>query len=223
MPRDAYKRLEERPEVIRAIRDRVLSFLELGRKGRTHYSFQPYFEVEFDADVFSELAFCISTANSSAFSGLRFQEMLAEKKGRVNESWLLNTLKECGVRFYQKKARYIWEAWQMLDDVIELLKLRESTMIREWLVENIRGFGYKEASHFLRNTGHLDVAVVDRHVLNWLYQEGYIPSWRNFDSSKRRDYLALEKLLCGVAHLKKMQVGELDLLIWWKMTGKVLK
>ncbi len=221
---DAYKRLEERPEVIKAIRDRVLKFIELGRKGKTHHNFQPYFDTEFDATIFSELAFCISAANSSAIAGLKFQKMLAEKENdNMDERRIRNALRKCGVRFYQRKAKYIIDAWQKMDEVLEVLKLEESAMVREWLVKNIKGIGYKEASHFLRNTGQLDVAIVDRHVLDWLYREGCIPFWWDPNLSKRKDYLKLEKLLCGIAHHKKMQVGELDLLIWWKMTGKVLK
>ena len=39
---------------------------------------------------------------------------------------------------------------------------------RAWLVDNIKGLGYKEASHFLRNIGFDDYAIIDSHILDLL-------------------------------------------------------
>jgi len=63
------------------------------------------------------------------------------------------------VRFSDSKAKYIVEARDMFSNDGKLqLKSRISSFynpfeLREWLVENVKGLGYKEASHFLRNIG----------------------------------------------------------------------
>jgi len=36
------------------------------------------------------------------------------------------------------------------------------------LVANVKGLGWKEASHFLRNVGFTDVAIIDFHILDLL-------------------------------------------------------
>jgi len=39
--------------------------------------------------------------------------------------------------------------------------------IREYIVNNIPGFGYKAASHVLRNLGYTDLAILDTHILKY--------------------------------------------------------
>ena len=89
------------------------------------------------------------------------------------------------------------------------------------MVKNIKGLGYKEASHFLRNVGRRDVAIIDRHVLKWLYDEGYLEKIpKNLNSYK---YEKLERILSELALKKGVTLAELDLMIWYKKTGMILK
>ena len=39
--------------------------------------------------------------------------------------------------------------------------------LRNFIAENVKGYGLKEASHFLRNIGKSDnqIAILDRHIL----------------------------------------------------------
>jgi len=37
---------------------------------------------------------------------------------------------------------------------------------REFLVKEVKGVGYKESSHYLRNIGYRNLAILDRHILN---------------------------------------------------------
>lgn len=211
--------------MIRAIHERIRGFLELGKKGRTWFDFRPYCEIEFESSIASELVFCISAANSSAISALKLQQKIYEKDVDLkNENRIIELMKECGVRFYRRKAKYVVCALERLDEMEEVIRTHDPVLAREWLVLNVKGVGYKEASHFLRNTGKLDVAIIDRHILRWMEKENYIPSFiKPVNLSRRRDYLLLEKLLAGIAHERNMYVGELDLLIWWYATKKVLK
>jgi len=53
----------------------------------------------------------------------------------------------------------------MIEDMVKK-NFKNPEKIRVWLVKNIKGFGYKEASHFLRNIGlGENIAILDRHIL----------------------------------------------------------
>ena len=89
-------------------------------------------------------------------------------------------------------------------------------------MENIKGFGWKEASHYLRNIGYFDLAIIDRHIINNLREHKIIDLDPKKGLTKKR-YLAVEKILDVVADEVNLQPGELDLYMWYRKTGKVLK
>lgn len=127
-------------------------------------------------------------------------------------------LKKAGVRFYKRKSSYVEDAFSNFEGIVKALDL-DSISARKKLLK-VRGLGMKEASHFLRNTGREDVAIIDRHVLKWLKGEGYISE---VPSITEKRYVEVEKILSDIAEEKKCSLAELDLRIWAKMTGKVLK
>lgn len=88
------------------------------------------------------------------------------------------------------------------------------------MTENVKGLGYKEASHFLRNIGFKDLAIIDRHIINYLEKKGLIEKPKTL--TKRR-YLECERILSAIADRLGITVAELDLYIWYLMTGKILK
>jgi N-glycosylase/DNA lyase len=93
---------------------------------------------------------------------------------------------------------------------------------RDWLVQNIRGLGYKEASHFLRNIGlGEDIAILDRHILRNLAMIGLIEDIPNSMSKKK--YLQIEKEMDKFARQIRIPLPHLDLLFWYKETGKIFK
>ncbi|MEM2192410.1 MAG: hypothetical protein QXG38_02210 [Candidatus Hadarchaeales archaeon] len=81
--------------------------------------------------------------------------------------------------------------------------------------------GYKEASHFLRNVGFLDFAILDRHILSLMKENGIV-DWGGGGLTRRR-YLEYEKKFCSMAERVKMPPGELDLFLLYLKTGEVLK
>ena len=91
---------------------------------------------------------------------------------------------------------------------------------REWLVKNVKGIGYKEASHFLRNVGYKNLAILDRHILNLMDEEGLIEKPK---SLTRKNYLEIEKKFIALSKRLKMSAAELDLHMWHMKTGEVLK
>ena len=62
--------------------------------------------------------------------------------------------------------------------------------LRAWLVREVKGLGWKEASHFLRNIGFRDLAILDRHILRNLRRHGVIRTIPASLPEKR--YLAIE-------------------------------
>ncbi len=181
-----------------------------------------------DEDVFAELCFCLLTPQSSAktcwnaVTKLKQQTLLL--KGTSTE--LEPLLRE--VRFGESKARYIVEARNMFskDGRLEL-KPRLSSFynpfeLREWLVENVKGLGYKEASHFLRNIGlGEEFAILDRHILRNLNRLGVIPEIPATITKRR--YLEMEEKLRRFAEKIGIPMADLDLLFWSRETGWIFK
>lgn len=171
---------------------------------------------------FSELCFCILTANSSASLGIRIQDKIGPD-GFLNLSLtdLREVLKEEGHRFYKKRAEYIVEArrYRNIKDVLSGYDNEKE--MREWLVSNIKGISYKESSHFLRNVGYLGLAIIDRHILRVMYDHNLIETIPK--TLTRRRYLDLEAILEDISDAVRLRPGELDLYLWYTQTGSVLK
>ena len=89
-------------------------------------------------------------------------------------------------------------------------------------MQNIRGLGYKEASHFLRNIGlGEDIAILDRHILRNLAMIGLIEDTPN--SMSRKKYLQIEGEMAEFAKQIRIPLSHLDLLFWYKETGEIFK
>jgi N-glycosylase/DNA lyase len=171
---------------------------------------------------FSELCFCLLTANSKASTALKIQEGLGAY-GFINASHehVKKVIMKYKHRFHNNKANYIVEARQHLNIKAKILEFDSSFTAREWLVEKVKGLGFKEASHFLRNVGYEDLAILDRHILNLLYENNLISEVPN--SLPKKKYYKIEEVLKGLALKLSMSLAELDLYMWYLKTGKVLK
>jgi len=174
---------------------------------------------------FSELCFCILTANSRAETALRIQEQLGAK-GFCEAC--ASDIKKCVIsnkhRFHNNKTRFIIAAREHLDikqKMQRLLNEKSEPAAREWLDKNIKGLGYKEASHFLRNVGCQNLAILDRHILSLMLEHGFIQEKPK--SLAKKKYLETEKKFREIAKKLGMSAAELDLYMWYMKTGKVLK
>jgi N-glycosylase/DNA lyase len=179
--------------------------------------------------VFSELCFCILTANANA---LMCDKAISELK----DTGLLMRGSACQikpklrgrVRFHNKKADFIVKARELFRQggslsVKERLDLKDIIATREWLVENIKGYGYKEASHFLRNIGlGRDIAILDRHILKNLKKYKVITKVPDSVGS-RKIYLAIEDRMRAFSGRVGIPMEDLDLLFWSMQTGFIFK
>ena len=68
---------------------------------------------------------------------------------------------------------------------------------REWLVKNIKGIGYKEASHFLRNIGYKNIAIIDFHILDLLVKNNLLKEKPK--TLTKGKYLEIENILRKLA------------------------
>jgi len=190
-------------------------------------------------EVFSELCFCILTANFNAERSIQIQEQIREK-GFLNfpEQKLASKLKELGHRSPNTRAKYIVEARGQVGKIYSLigekdsisqtkekLKQKESSTapeIRNWLVKNINGLGLKESSHFLRNIGFEDFAIIDFHIVDLLVREGLIVKQKP-GALAPKIYREIEQALVKLGKKTDLNLAELDLYLWYLETGKVLK
>jgi len=172
---------------------------------------------------FSELCFCLLTANSRADTAISIQ---AELGGAGFSSLCQEDICACirrhGHRFHNNKAAYIVEARKHLDIKSDIMRIAKSSQqeAREYLVSNIKGLGYKEASHFLRNVGYFDLAILDRHILRLMREHGLIGDYGALTPKK---YIEIEKVFRSLAHELGMNAAELDLVMWHMKTGRILK
>ncbi len=172
-------------------------------------------------DLFRELCFCILTANFNAEKSILIQERLKDDFLYAEKHALSKSLKELGHRYPEKRAEYIVSARKYMDSIKEIIfSIQEREEKRLWLVKNIKGIGYKEASHFLRNIGFLDYAIVDFHIIDLLEKEALINRPKSLTKKK---YLQIESILARIAYQVCLSVGELDLYLWYMETGKILK
>jgi N-glycosylase/DNA lyase len=181
---------------------------------------------EMDSDAwFEELAYCLLTAYSSARMGQLCVDALCDCGALMGGSLeeVAETLRCQGHRFAERRAAYIVEARRLAPDLKGIIQGFESTReARRWLVENVKGLGWKESSHFLRNVGYLDVAIIDRHILSNMREHGLVTANGKKGLTKRR-YLEYEGMLKRVAEILRMTLGEMDLYLWYRKTGQVLK
>ncbi|MGE0882961.1 MAG: hypothetical protein AB7P14_05420 [Blastocatellales bacterium] len=199
-----------------AIRARLDEFAEIGRKRDDHR-------------LFEELAYCIFTAGASARMGLnsiervrthllkgshmRLENLLlgAHRYPRARSGYIVHTRnylkRECGLRLSEKLAAFDG------DDEAR----------RDYFASNpgIKGIGYKEASHYLRNIGYKGYAILDKHILRTLHECGVIDS-PNPPTTKKK-YLLVEEQMRNFAVDIRINFDELDLLLWSNKTGEILK
>ncbi|MCX6707153.1 MAG: N-glycosylase/DNA lyase [Candidatus Woesearchaeota archaeon] len=172
---------------------------------------------------FNELCFCILTANYSAEGGIRIQEKMKDGFLTLKQDDLAKRLKELGHRFPNTRADYIIISRKYKNSLKEMiLSFDNEHDVREWLVENIKGIGYKESSHFMRNIGFEDVAIIDFHIIDLLAREKLIERPKTKSLTRNR-YLEIEEILRKLAKKVKLNLAELDLYLWYIETGKILK
>ena len=172
-------------------------------------------------DYFYEACFCILTPQSSAKQCWRATLLLKEKDFLNQDISPLNYLND-KIRFHINKSKYLIELKQKWLLIMQKLnEINDARELREFLVKNVKGYGYKEASHFLRNIGYRNLAILDRHILKNLYELNVINELPKTLTPKK--YFEIEKNFIEFSKKVNISMDELDLLFWSQETGEVFK
>jgi N-glycosylase/DNA lyase len=182
-----------------------------------------------DAAIFEELCFCILTAGSSAKMGMKTIAALRPLLLTGSERELQDRAEANRVRFWRVRPAYIHRTREHLRSLcgLRLRELLESFdgpgARRDYFAKNkeIKGLGYKETSHFLRNIGFSGYAILDKHIVSSLRELGVISG--RLKPTSRAGYLAIEKKLARFALDVGIDMDHLDLLLWSRKTGEILK
>jgi N-glycosylase/DNA lyase len=171
-------------------------------------------------ELFQELSFCILTANCNAERTIHIHSQLSECFCTDTKETLAKKLRQHGYRFPNTRAAFIVESAAKKDILPIMIQTLPHEQRRRWLVDNIKGLGYKESSHFLRNIGYDDYAIIDTHILDILARYRII---RQTKTLTKKNYLKIEGYLQKIARQTKLTLAELDLYLWFLETGKILK
>lgn len=181
-----------------------------------------------DERIWEEMVFCFFTGGCSAKMGLRSVEAVRSLLKNGTHKELMNAL--VGVHRYPRaRAGYIVASREFLQEHCamrlrnKLESFTDHAARRDWLVKEkrIKGLGYKEASHFLRNIGFKGYAILDKHILRSMAELGFIDD--PAPPSTRTKYLAVEAKLKEFSRQTKIDFDELDLVLWSLKTGEILK
>ena len=182
-----------------------------------------------DQRLFEELCFCLlaiqtkARAADAAVKALGIDGLLWAGQPREVAACLRSR-----TRFHNHKAEYIVRARNRffppggprLRESLE--SLGDARTARAWLVREVDGLGWKEASHFLRNIGRGDgLAILDRHILRNLRHHGVIQ--RVPESLTPKRYLGIESRMDRFSEDVGISMAALDLLFWSRETGEIFK
>jgi len=181
-----------------------------------------------DKKLFEEMVFCILTAGTSAKLCLDVIKQVREIIHTGSKDEITAKLKGC-YRFYNIRADYIFITREYLKDEFQmkikemLLSFEDPVERRDFLAQNkrVKGLGYKESSHFLRNIGFKGYAILDKHIIRTLFECGVIKDSKIPGS--RANYIEIENRLKEFATKNGFDIDELDLLLWSEKTGTILK
>jgi N-glycosylase/DNA lyase len=197
------------------IRRRLAEFQAVGKNGT-------------DEQFWEEMVYCFFTGGCSARMGINSVNAVRQLLLSGSEKQLADALS--GVhRYPNARAAYIEHSRNFLRENCDLkirMKLQsfaDRDERRDWLVneKGIKGLGYKEASHFLRNIGYRGYAILDKHVLNSLLELGFIEEAKPPNSKLK--YLRVEERFKDLAKQTGINFDELDLVLWSMKTGVILK
>lgn len=197
------------------IRRRIAEFEDIWKNGT-------------DERLWEEMVYCFFTGGCSARMGLNSIEAVRPILLTGNHEELMNAL--VGKHRYPRaRSGYIVASREFLQADCGM-RLREKLSSfnddlerRDWLVKEkrIKGLGYKEASHFLRNIGLKGYAILDKHILRSLAELKIISEAK--PPNTRQKYLTIEQEVKKLAVRLGIDFDELDLVLWSLKTGEILK
>lgn len=179
-----------------------------------------------DEDIFYMLTFCIlvpagkATKCHEAVTKLRMLNYY--NKGMAKRR--LFSLLESLIRFPKQKTERLIKLYNnnRAADILFLVRSHARELspveLRDALVKEVDGLGYKAASHFLRNLGVTELAIIDVHILK--YSQYFFHSAISIIPSTKNKYELVESLFKTWAEKEfNLTPSELDWHIWCLESG----
>ena len=118
-----------------------------------------------EKEQFKEMLFCLLTPQSNAKKCWAAVEEISVLQ-KWNEKKISDILRT-KTRFHNNKTKYILEAEKTWSFIKKKLDMKNKKELRNFIAGNVKGYGLKEAGHFLRNIGKSDneIAILDRHIM----------------------------------------------------------
>ncbi|MBI2660221.1 hypothetical protein HYX07_03605 [Candidatus Woesearchaeota archaeon] len=185
-------------------------------------------ETKDDNRIFEEMAFCIFTANTSAEMGAKAVDAVrnvliggnaADMTRRLEGIYRFNNVRPAHIihtRTYLKNSLNF-----QLKNKIKSFKNKNELRYFFALNKDIKGLGMKEASHFLRNIGFKGYAILDKHIINSLHEFGVLKT--NDKPKNAKEYLEFEQKYIDFSNEIGINMDELDLFLWSRKNGRILK
>lgn len=181
--------------------------------------FRRAFEEADDRRIFRELSFCILSSGAGPKIAGQCVSAMGEKLMDGEENELLGRI-EAIHKYAENASRYIVftreylrkEHGFLLKSLVSSFEDRVER--RDFFAKNpgIKGLGYMQASHFLRNLGFSGYAILDRNNLASLFELG-ITGETKYPLTKKR-YLETESAMTEAARGLGISLDEFDLLLW---------
>ena len=168
-------------------------------------------------EIFYNFCFCVLVAQMKFLTVSKVIQRLIDaefyESSLFNKDKLLELIKE--IRFRNRKVEFLIKLHNNFDNISDiffpiLVSDADPLSKRKWLVNGIHGMGMKSASHFLRNNGEEDLAIIDTHILKFLKID--------IDAGPF-DYLKVEEEFRNHAREHDLSVAVFDALIWKFYSG----
>ena len=173
-----------------------------------------------ESKQFDEFVFCTLTPQSNALRCWTAVEQLVKLKDFTDDK--IKSILKSKTRFHNNKTHYLIENKAKWNNLKEALNNNNIKELRNWLADNVKGYGLKEASHFLRNIGKSNnqIAILDRHILRNMQKYNLISDTK---IKNKKDYLEKEQKYLNFANQVKIPADELDLFWWSQENGEIFK
>ena len=175
-------------------------------------------------EYFYEMCFCICTPQSKAVNADKVINKLKNKNFREKPFNPVQILRENEhyIRFHNQKSLRLLDARKIFPNVKAILDSDlDNFEKREKITKLVKGYGFKETSHFMRNIGYRGLAILDRHILKHMVKCGVYDEVPKVSSMKQ--YYEIEQKWFEFARSVKIDPDELDILFWSYETGVILK
>ncbi len=189
--------------------------------------FQEIHESGDDQRIFEELVFCILTSAVGPVVGTKSLNAIKDVLLTATAGELTHRLED--IHKYPEKSDYIVHTREYFNSTYNM-KIRNTIFSitdpierRDFIASNkdIKGLGYTQSSHFLRNIGFRGYAILDRNVTRELFNYGILESQK--PPTTKKQYIDAEHKMSEFTKVLGMSIEELDMVLWSKKTGRIPK